>query len=61
MARTLKFFPLTFMAGPWGFVLFVPWLLGLLGVMGITARARRGRRSLRAAQKTVLISLPPLA
>jgi hypothetical protein len=27
VAKTLKFFPLTFIAGPWGFVVFVPYLL----------------------------------
>jgi len=40
VARTLKYLPLTFAAGPWGFVLFVPYLLGLL-VMATVIRQFR--------------------
>lgn len=43
MARTLKFLPLTFIAGAWGFVIFVPYLLVFVSAMGITSYLRRPR------------------
>jgi hypothetical protein len=35
MARTLKFLPFTFVAGPWGFVVFVPYLVAFLAAIGL--------------------------
>lgn len=40
MVRTLKFFPLTFAAGPWGFVVFLPYLLIIMGALGYLRKIR---------------------
>jgi hypothetical protein len=42
-AKTLKFLPLTFAAGPWGFVVFVPYLIGFLAISGIAVYVARPR------------------
>jgi hypothetical protein len=42
-AKTLKFLPLTFAAGPWGFVVFVPYLIGFLAISGIAGYVARPR------------------
>ena len=41
MARTIKFLPLTFVAGAWGFNFFVPYLLIFMMAVGATGRIRR--------------------
>jgi hypothetical protein len=40
VARTLKYLPLTFIAGTWGFVVFVPYLLVFITAVGLTRRNR---------------------
>jgi hypothetical protein len=40
MTRTLKFLPLTFIAGSWGFVIFVPYMLTFLAAAGLLRRLR---------------------
>jgi hypothetical protein len=42
-AKTLKFFPLTFIAGPWGFVVFVPYLLAFMTVRAVAVRVSQRR------------------
>jgi hypothetical protein len=41
MSRTVKYLPLTYAAGPWGFVLVLPYMLAVLIV---TERIRYNRR-----------------
>jgi hypothetical protein len=41
VARTIKFLPLTFVAGAWGFNFFVPYLLIFMMAVGVTGRIRR--------------------
>jgi hypothetical protein len=43
VARTLKYLPLTFVAGAWGFVFFLPYLLLFVAAVGLTSRARRAK------------------
>jgi hypothetical protein len=50
MVRTLKFFPLTFIAGSWGFVIFVPYLLAFTAAVGLTSLIRRPARVAVAAR-----------
>jgi hypothetical protein len=41
VAKTIKFLPLTFIAGSWGFVIFIPYLLTLAAFVGLRAYLRR--------------------
>jgi hypothetical protein len=43
MTKTLKFLPLTFVAGPWGFVVFMPYLLAFTAISAVASHNRRRR------------------
>jgi hypothetical protein len=48
--RTLKFLPLTFIAGSWGFVVFVPYLIAFGAALGFTNWMRRPARVVVASR-----------
>jgi len=43
MMRHIRYLPLTFIAGTWGFVLFVPYLLAIFTTVGILRHRRAAR------------------
>jgi hypothetical protein len=43
MSKTLKFLPLTFAAGPWGFNVFMPYLIAFTALAAMAHQLRRQR------------------
>jgi lauroyl/myristoyl acyltransferase len=59
MARTFKLIPLAFVAGPWGFIVFVPYLAAFALAAGIARIARNVRRRKSAARSVLQRALLP--
>ncbi|MGA2232130.1 MAG: hypothetical protein ABSH22_14635 [Tepidisphaeraceae bacterium] len=56
MARTIRLIPLAFVAGNWGFIVFIPYLAAFAMAAGIAASIRRRKLAARSLLET--LSLP---
>jgi hypothetical protein len=56
MARTIRLIPLAFVAGNWGFIVFIPYLAAFALAAGITSNVRRRKSAARSLLQGV--SLP---